>query len=137
MSSNRSRSNSTANNRSYSPNVSRHNPNRRRRGSIHQQPGQSTNGGGAGYSPSVTPARSVKNFAQSSATPEPSPSLTDAGISPTSRYYKNLQVLRRKDAHITSIFDQFAHVTLYYLDEEAGGKYERAGYEGVMFFFER
>lgn len=133
MSSNRSRSNSAANNRSYSPNVPRHTPNRRRRGAVQQQ-AQLPNGG---YSPSVTPARPVKMAPQPAATPEPSTSFSDSVMSPNSKYTKNLNFLRRKDAHITSIFDQFAHVTLYYLDEDAGGKYERAGFEGVMFFVER
>lgn len=135
MSSNRSRSNSVTNSINNSPNAQKRT--RRRRGSIRQQNGQSVNGGSEGYSPAVTPARPMRVTTQQMSTPEPSTSFADAGMSPNSRYYKNLKVLRRRDAHITSIFDQFAHVTLYYLDEEAGGKYERAGYEGAMFFFER
>ncbi|KAI5118601.1 hypothetical protein M0805_004176 [Coniferiporia weirii] len=124
MAPNRSRSNSNANPRSYSPNVPRQAPRQRpRRGSVQAAP-----------SPTVTPARAVKGpRAECAPTPEPS---GDIGMSPASRYYKNLRVLRRYDPHIVSIFDQFAHVTLYYQDEE-GGKYERGGYEGVMFFFER
>ena len=51
------------------------------------------------------------------------------------RYYKNLRVLRRKDPHIVSIFDQFAHVTVYYMLDNL--TMERAGYEGTLFFFER
>ena len=49
------------------------------------------------------------------------------------RYLNNLRMLRRRDSHISTIFDQFAHVTVYYSDD----KLEKAGYEGTMFFFER
>ncbi|KAL1716672.1 hypothetical protein EV715DRAFT_293011 [Schizophyllum commune] len=50
------------------------------------------------------------------------------------RYNSNLKVLRRLDPHIQSIFDQFTHVCLYhYVD----GRWEKRGYEGSMFLFER
>ncbi|KAH8116154.1 hypothetical protein DFH11DRAFT_1542919 [Phellopilus nigrolimitatus] len=123
MAPNRSRSNSNANQRSFSPNVPRQTPRQRpRRGS-----------GQAAPSPTPTPARTA-TAVRVDHTPTPEPSF-DVGMSPASRYYKNLRVLRRHDPHIVSIFDQFAHVTLYYQPEP--DKFERGGYEGVMFFFER
>jgi hypothetical protein len=59
---------------------------------------------------------------------------TDPGMSPGSRYSQNLKVLRRHDPTIVSIFDQFSHVCLYHHD---GVKWEKKGYEGTMFLFER
>lgn len=56
------------------------------------------------------------------------------GMSPASRYEHNLRVLRRHDATIVSIFDQFSHVCVYHHD---GTKWEKKGYEGSMFLFER
>lgn len=50
------------------------------------------------------------------------------------RYNSNLKVLKRQDPHILSIFDQFTHVCLYhYVDK----RWEKRGYEGSMFLFER
>ncbi|KAK1220306.1 hypothetical protein PQX77_016931 [Marasmius sp. AFHP31] len=56
------------------------------------------------------------------------------GMSPESRYEHNLKVLRRRDPSITSIFDQFSHVCVYHHN---GEKWEKHGYEGSMFLFER
>lgn len=58
----------------------------------------------------------------------------DLGMSPGSRFNQNLKVLRRHDPTILSIFDQFSHVCLYHHD---GVKWEKKGYEGTMFLFER
>ncbi|TDL24552.1 hypothetical protein BD410DRAFT_801891 [Rickenella mellea] len=55
-------------------------------------------------------------------------------MSPSSRYKHNLKVLRRHDRSIVSIFDQFSHVCLYHHN---GVKWEKKGYEGSMFLFER
>ena len=63
-----------------------------------------------------------------------SPIPAAAGMSPGSRYNHNLKVLRRRDPSIVSIFDQFSHVCLYHHD---GEKWEKKGYEGSMFLYER
>jgi hypothetical protein len=63
-----------------------------------------------------------------------SPNPTAAGMSPSSRYNHNLKVLRRRDPSIVSIFDQFSHVCLYHHN---GEKWEKKGYEGSMFLYER
>ncbi|KAG6877982.1 hypothetical protein C0993_001187 [Termitomyces sp. T159_Od127] len=55
-------------------------------------------------------------------------------MSPASRYQHNLKVLRRRDPTITSIFDQFSHVCVYHHN---GTKWEKLGYEGSMFLYER
>ena len=62
------------------------------------------------------------------------PIPTTAGMSPGSRYNHNLKVLRRRDPSIVSIFDQFSHVCLYHHN---GEKWEKKGYEGSMFLYER
>lgn len=67
---------------------------------------------------------------QSSASSQ-SPSL---GMTPVSRYNHNLKVLRRRDSSILSIFDQFSHVCVYHHD---GQKWDKHGFEGSMFLFER
>jgi hypothetical protein len=64
----------------------------------------------------------------------PSPHPTVGGMSPSSRYNHNLKVLRRRDPSIVTIFDQFSHVCLYHHD---GEKWEKKGYEGSMFLYER
>lgn len=56
------------------------------------------------------------------------------GMSPASRYNHNLKVLRRRDPSIVSIFDQFSHVCLYHYN---GKKWEKQGFEGSMFLYER
>ncbi|RDB27625.1 hypothetical protein Hypma_003804 [Hypsizygus marmoreus] len=63
--------------------------------------------------------------------PKPPPKL---GMTPASRYQHNLKVLRRRDPSILSIFDQFSHVCLYHHN---GTKWEKQGYEGSMFLYER
>ena len=63
-----------------------------------------------------------------------SPIPAAAGMSPGSRYNHNLKVLRRRDPSIVSIFDQFSHVCLYHHN---GEKWEKKGYEGSMFLYER
>ncbi|KAG5642601.1 hypothetical protein DXG03_002499 [Asterophora parasitica] len=62
---------------------------------------------------------------------QPQPSF---GMTPASRYQHNLKVLRRRDPSIVSIFDQFSHVCLYHHN---GSKWEKQGYEGSMFLYER
>ena len=62
------------------------------------------------------------------------PIPTTGGMSPGSRYNHNLKVLRRRDPSIVSIFDQFSHVCLYHYN---GEKWEKKGYEGSMFLYER
>ena len=122
----RSRSNSYINPRSHSPNVSKQGPKQR----PHRGPTQAAN------SPTPAPARATKPFKaeRHSAAPTPEPTI-ELGMTPADRYYTNLRVLRRRDPHIVSIFDQFAHVTIYYVNDE--NQQERAGYEGTMFLFER
>ncbi|KAK7047787.1 hypothetical protein VNI00_006115 [Paramarasmius palmivorus] len=56
------------------------------------------------------------------------------GMSPASIYEHNLKVLRRRDSSIVSIFDQFSHVCVYHHN---GEKWEKHGYEGSMFLYER
>ncbi|KAL0576006.1 hypothetical protein V5O48_005973 [Marasmius crinis-equi] len=56
------------------------------------------------------------------------------GMSQESRYENNLKVLRRRDPSIINIFDQFSHVCVYHHN---GEKWEKHGYEGSMFLFER
>ncbi|KII84666.1 hypothetical protein PLICRDRAFT_57628 [Plicaturopsis crispa FD-325 SS-3] len=56
------------------------------------------------------------------------------GMSPASRYNHNLKVLRRRDPSIVSIFDQFSHVCVYHHN---GSKWEKQGFEGSMFLYER
>lgn len=55
-------------------------------------------------------------------------------MSPTARYNSNLKVLRRRDPSIVSIFDQFSHVCVYHY---VGNKWEKQGFEGSMFLYER
>jgi hypothetical protein len=50
------------------------------------------------------------------------------------RYQHNLNVMRRRDPSIQTIFDQFDHVCIY-LQEEAG-KWQKIGVEGSLFLFE-
>ncbi|KAF7323728.1 Serine carboxypeptidase S10 [Mycena kentingensis (nom. inval.)] len=70
----------------------------------------------------------------------PSPSIeqprTDSGLgmSPEARYEHNLKVLRRRDPSIISIFDQFTHVCVYHHNGEG---WEKNGFEGSMFLYER
>jgi len=74
------------------------------------------------------------NLNQPRAVDNESPNPTAAGMSPGSRYNHNLKVLRRRDPSIVSIFDQFSHVCLYHYN---GEKWEKKGYEGSMFLYER
>ncbi|KAF7291865.1 hypothetical protein MIND_01211800 [Mycena indigotica] len=68
----------------------------------------------------------------------PQPSIENArdnlGMSPEARYEHNLKVLRRRDPSIISIFDQFTHVCVYHHNGEG---WEKNGYEGSMFLYER
>jgi hypothetical protein len=74
------------------------------------------------------------NLNQPRAVDTGSPIPATAGMSPSSRYNHNLKVLRRRDPSIVSIFDQFSHVCLYHYN---GEKWEKKGYEGSMFLYER
>lgn len=49
-------------------------------------------------------------------------------------YENNMRVLLRREPSILSIFDQFSHVCLYHHN---GSKWEKHGYEGSMFLFEK
>ncbi|KZT10546.1 uncharacterized protein LAESUDRAFT_810144 [Laetiporus sulphureus 93-53] len=49
-------------------------------------------------------------------------------------YENNMRVLLRREPTITSIFDQFSHVCVYHHN---GSKWEKQGYEGSMFLFEK
>ncbi|KAH9831129.1 uncharacterized protein C8Q71DRAFT_799051 [Rhodofomes roseus] len=49
-------------------------------------------------------------------------------------YENNLKVLRRREPSILSIFDQFSHVCVYHYH---ANKWEKQGYEGSMFLFEK
>ncbi|KAI0819491.1 hypothetical protein BC628DRAFT_1402415 [Trametes gibbosa] len=55
------------------------------------------------------------------------------GIQPTV-YQSNMKVLLRREPSITAIIDQFSHVCLYHHN---GQKWEKNGYEGSMFLFEK
>ncbi|KAF9066078.1 hypothetical protein BDP27DRAFT_1449928 [Rhodocollybia butyracea] len=55
-------------------------------------------------------------------------------MSAASRYAHNLKVLRRRDPSILRIFDQFSHVCVYHHN---GERWEKKGYEGSMFLYER
>ncbi|KAG9311631.1 hypothetical protein JVU11DRAFT_7863 [Chiua virens] len=46
----------------------------------------------------------------------------------------NMKVIRRRDSSIVSIFDQFSHVCVYHHN---GDKWEKQGFEGSMFLYER
>lgn len=61
-------------------------------------------------------------------------SASSPGMSPASRYMSNMNVIRRRDSSIVSIFDQFSHVCVYHHN---GDKWEKQGYEGSMFLYER
>lgn len=50
------------------------------------------------------------------------------------KYEHNLKVLRRRDPSIEAIFDQFSHVCVYHHD---GTRWEKQGFEGTMFLYER
>ena len=62
------------------------------------------------------------------------PTQSHLGMSPQSRYLSNMKVVRRRDPSIVSIFDQFSHVCVYHHN---GDKWEKQGYEGSMFLYER
>ncbi|KAF8881779.1 hypothetical protein BD779DRAFT_1675290 [Infundibulicybe gibba] len=87
-----------------------------------------------------TPSSAASSPRQSRAQrhrPQPSQSDSDQptiGMSPASRYIHNLKVLRRRDPSILSIFDQFSHVCVYHHN---GKKWEKQGFEGSMFLYER
>ena len=68
--------------------------------------------------------------------PEPQTAQTQCttALTAAARYQKNLKSLRRVDPTIVSIIDQFSHICLYRLHE---GKWQKDGYEGASFLFER
>ncbi|KAI8969441.1 hypothetical protein BD414DRAFT_503441 [Trametes punicea] len=49
-------------------------------------------------------------------------------------YESNMKVLLRREPSITAIIDQFSHVCLYHY---SGQKWEKHGYEGSMFLYEK
>ncbi|KAF8434868.1 hypothetical protein L210DRAFT_972064 [Boletus edulis BED1] len=84
----------------------------------------------------MPPRRSRSNSSASfqNAQASSSPPPTSLGMSPASRYLSNMKVIRRRDSSIVSIFDQFSHVCVYHHN---GDKWEKQGYEGSMFLYER
>lgn len=66
-------------------------------------------------------------------TQSPATQQRQHGLSPVI-YENNLKVLRRREPSITSIFDQFSHVCVYHYH---ANKWEKQGYEGSMFLFEK
>ena len=57
-------------------------------------------------------------------------------MAPEIKYAQNLKVLKRADPSIESIVDQFPHVCIYQYDF-AAHKWDKRGYEGSFFIFER
>ncbi|KAG7446439.1 uncharacterized protein BT62DRAFT_931874 [Guyanagaster necrorhizus] len=104
----------------------------RRAPSIHNT-GTSKNG--RSDSPRVQKNQRARPQSSDSTPPPPAPQAKpNLGMSPMSRYNHNLKVLRRRDPSITTIFDQFSHVCVYHHN---GSKWEKLGYEGSMFLYER
>ncbi|KAJ3537221.1 hypothetical protein NMY22_g5680 [Coprinellus aureogranulatus] len=56
------------------------------------------------------------------------------GMTTAARYQHNLNVMRRRDPSIQTIFDQFDHVCIYLMEE--GGRWQKIGVEGSLFLFE-
>ena len=85
--------------------------------------------------------RSVSNINHSQKPPPP-PQRTYTPAAQSQRqmgmlpavYQSNMKVLLRREPSITSIIDQFSHVCLYHHN---GQKWEKNGYEGSMFLFEK
>ncbi|KAI0764777.1 hypothetical protein C8Q74DRAFT_1283901 [Fomes fomentarius] len=85
--------------------------------------------------------RSISNVQNvQHATPPPQRTFTPAangqrqlGMLPAV-YESNMKVLLRREPTITAIIDQFSHVCLYRYN---GEKWEKHGYEGSMFVFEK
>lgn len=75
---------------------------------------------------------SKSNVSTPAALPPPTPA--GRAMSPKSTYDHNLRSVRRRDPTIVTIFDKFDHVCVYLLQN---GKWEKAGYEGAAFLFER
>ncbi|KAK0504931.1 hypothetical protein EDD18DRAFT_1456376 [Armillaria luteobubalina] len=104
----------------------------RRAPSIHNA-GTSKNG--RSDSPRVQKNQRIRPQPSDPTPPPPTPQAKpNLGMSPMSRYNHNLKVLRRRDPTITKIFDQFSHVCVYHHN---GSKWEKLGYEGSMFLYER
>lgn len=104
----------------------------RRAPSIHSA-GTSKNG--RSDSPRVQKNQRIRPQPSDPTPPPPPPQAKpNLGMSPMSRYNHNLKVLRRRDPSITTIFDQFSHVCVYHHN---GSKWEKLGYEGSMFLYER
>ncbi|KAK0485636.1 hypothetical protein IW261DRAFT_1451344 [Armillaria novae-zelandiae] len=104
----------------------------RRAPSIHNA-GTSKNG--RSDSPRVQKNQRIRPQPSDPTPPPPTPQAKpNLGMSPMSRYNHNLKVLRRRDPSITTIFDQFSHVCVYHHN---GSKWEKLGYEGSMFLYER
>lgn len=96
-------------------------------------------------SPMGPPRRARSNSSVSASTRSRQPSVNahpdptqqthpNIGMSPASRYNANMKVVRRRDPSIVSIFDQFSHVCVYHHN---GDKWEKHGFEGSMFLYER
>ncbi|CCM05360.1 uncharacterized protein FIBRA_07574 [Fibroporia radiculosa] len=66
-------------------------------------------------------------------TQSPAQSKRQMGLTPAV-YENNMKVLLRREPSIRSILDQFSHVCVYHHN---GSKWEKQGYEGSMFLFEK
>jgi Dcp1-like decapping family len=99
---------------------------------------------GSSKRPKTTPASPSKARPQPESPPKPTPTTSALQVQNTTtvttpvtaadRYEKNLKSLRRIDPTIVSIIDTFSHICLYRLHE---GKWDKVGYEGSSFLFER
>ena len=87
--------------------------------------------------------RSISNVQNSQNPPAPpqrtfTPAANNAQQRPLGMlpavYQSNMKVLLRREPSITAIIDQFSHVCLYHHN---GQKWEKHGYEGSMFLFEK
>ncbi|KZV72027.1 hypothetical protein PENSPDRAFT_374649 [Peniophora sp. CONT] len=87
----------------------------------------------SGRATSVKPPAASPALTHSAAT---TPAPGAAAMAPELKYAQNLKVLKRADPSIESIVDQFPHVCIYQYDF-AAHKWEKRGFEGSFFIFER
>ncbi|KAI0353390.1 hypothetical protein OH77DRAFT_1427449 [Trametes cingulata] len=78
----------------------------------------------------ISNAQNVPPPTQRTQTPGPA---TEPAILPAV-YQSNMKVLLRREPSITAIIDKFSHVCLYHHN---GQKWEKHGYEGSMFLYEK
>ncbi|KIY47320.1 hypothetical protein FISHEDRAFT_59741 [Fistulina hepatica ATCC 64428] len=88
-----------------------------------------------GRSARIDPQQQQRPVAQAvSYDDEGEPAVT---VSKEARYQSNLRRLRRRDPAIESIFCQFSHVCVFHSPNGTEKKWEKRGYEGAMFLYER